>query len=240
MTVMGAEHVPPGRCLIVGCHSGVMPWDAACLVVAVRKHTGRFPRSVADRLWVRIPQLAAFLHACGVVLGEPARVAEVLERDEAVIVFPGGAEDMKRPIWERYRVYAHRGFAPGRGGYVKLALRTGSPIVPVAIVGAEETHIMLADVPALARAFGAPFFPIVASPLPLPARIYVRFGEPITLAAPPEAAGDQVTVDRLNAETRRVLQAHIDDTVAHRRGIYWSRYRHGGSRHAGPGRARAG
>jgi hypothetical protein len=76
----------------------------------------------------------------------------------------------------------------------------------------------------VAEAFGWPYFPIVASIFPLPARVYVRFGEPIRLGAPPEAAGDQAVVDRLNARVRGALQALIDDTVRRRRGIYWSSF----------------
>jgi len=223
-TVLGAENLPAGRCLVIGCHSGVIPYDAACLVVAIRKHTGRFARAIGDRFFGRRAAVERYLRACGAMIGEPAGVEAALRRDELVVAFPGGALDMCHPIWERYRVRAHRGFAPGRGGYVKAALRTGSPIVPVAIVGAEETHLMLGDVAPLARLLGVPFFPIVASAWPLPAHLYLRFGAPIHLAGSAGAANVQSLVDRLNADVRQTLQALIDDTVRHRRGIYWSTY----------------
>jgi 1-acyl-sn-glycerol-3-phosphate acyltransferase len=221
-TVLGAGHIPPGRALIIGCHSGVLPWDAATLVVAIRKHTGRFSRHIGDRLFAVAATIEQFLTTRGVVIGTPQALERLLANDEIVVLFPGGARDMTRPIWERYAVRPHAGFAPGRGGYIKAALRTRTPIVPVAIIGAEETHLMLANVPALANRLGLPLFPIVASPLPLPARIYIRFGEPIALDASPVAADDQATVDCLNDGVRRTLQHLIDDTVAHRRGIYWS------------------
>jgi 1-acyl-sn-glycerol-3-phosphate acyltransferase len=228
--VLGTDHIPAGRALLIGCHSGVLPWDAACLITAVYTHTGRLSRNAAHRLFGAIPAVERFLAACGgVVMGEQGDLEALLRRDELVLLFPGGAEDMRRPIWDRYHVRAHKGFAPGRGGYIRLALRTGSPIVPVAIVGAEEIHVMLTDVPALARLVRLPYFPIVLSPCPLPARMYIRFGPPIRLDAPPEAAADQAVVDRLNADVRRRLQALIDDTVRHRRGIYWSSYAGGAS-----------
>jgi 1-acyl-sn-glycerol-3-phosphate acyltransferase len=221
--VIGAENIPSGRALVIGCHSGVFPWDATCLVPAIYRHTGRFSRNAGHELWGRLGPLTRYLEARGVVLGAAADLEELLRGDEIVLLFPGGAEDMRRPIWKgRYRVKPHKGFAPGRGGYIKIALRTRSPIVPVAIVGAEETHMLLADIEPLARLFGAPFFPIVLSVLPLPARIYIRFGAPIHLDAPPEAAADQRMVDLLNARVRTTLQALIDDTVGRRRGIYWS------------------
>jgi hypothetical protein len=140
------------------------------------------------------------------------------------LLFPGGADDMLRPVWRRYRLAGNRGLKPGHGGYIKASLRTGSPIVPVACVGTEEIHMMLGDMPALARLLGVPFFPIVASPFPLPARIYLRFGRPIRFAEPPAAADDQATVDWLNGMIQQKLQALIDDTRRHRRGVYWSRY----------------
>jgi 1-acyl-sn-glycerol-3-phosphate acyltransferase len=225
LQVLGAGRIPPGRALVIGCHSGVLPWDAACLVTALYRHTGRFPRAAGHALWGAFAPVARFLAARGVVLGSAAELEALLRREELVVLFPGGAEDMRRPIWrERYLVKPHKGFARGRGGYVKMALRTRTPIVPVAIIGAEEVHGLLADVRPVARLLRFPYFPIVLSTLPLPARIYIRFGEPIRLEAPPAAAEDQAVVDRLNIRVRRTLQALIDDTVRHRRGIFWSSY----------------
>jgi 1-acyl-sn-glycerol-3-phosphate acyltransferase len=220
--VLGAENIPRGRALLVGCHSGVFAWDATCLIVAVHRATGRFTRNVGDRFFAGLGPAWRLLEATGAFIGERNAVEELLGRDELVLVFPGGAADMLRPIWRRYRLVPHSGLAPGRGGYVKAALRARSPIVPVAVVGAEEIHVLLGSLPPLARLLGVPFFPIVASLLPLPARLYIRFGAPIRLDAPPEAADDQRTVDRLNRAVQRKLQNLIDDTVRRRRGIYWS------------------
>jgi 1-acyl-sn-glycerol-3-phosphate acyltransferase len=215
-------NIPPGRALIVGCHSGVFAWDATCLIVAIYRETDRFTRNVGHRFFATLGPMTDFLRRTGVVIGERDAVETLLGEDELVLLFPGGADDMLRPIWRRYRLAGNRGLKAGRGGYVKAALHTRSPIVPVACVGTEEIHMMLGDVPAMARLLGVPFFPIVASPLPLPARIYLRFGSPIRFTEPPEAADDQATVDRLNRLVQRRLQALIDDTRRRRRGIYWS------------------
>ena len=223
-TVLDAENIPPGRSIVVSTHSGVLPWDATCLVVSIYRHTGRFSRNAGHELWGRVPLLARYLARGGVVLGPAPDLEELLRRGEIVVIFPGGTEDMRRRIWQRYQVKPNKGFAPGRGGYIKVALRTGSPIVPAAIVGAEEVHMLLAEIPPLARLVGLPYCPIVISPFPLPARIYVRFGEPIHLDAPPEAAEDQALVDRLNEEVRATLQDLLDDTRRRRRGIYCSTY----------------
>jgi 1-acyl-sn-glycerol-3-phosphate acyltransferase len=222
--VLDAEHIPRGRGLLVGSHSGVFAWDATCLVVVVHRLTGRFTRNVGDRFFDTLGPVADFLRRTGVVIGEPGAVEALLEHDELVVVYPGGADDMLRPVWRRYRLAPNRGFKVGHGGYVKTALRTRSPIVPVACVGAEEVHGLIGHVPPLARLLGVPFFPLVASPFPLPAKIYLRFGRPIRFAEPPGAADDQATVDRLNRVVQRRLQALIDDTRRRRHGIYWSTY----------------
>ena len=225
-TVIGAEHLPSGRGLLIGCHSGVMPYDAACTLVAVHQQTGRFARSVGDALFARSALVETFLRRQGAVVGRPAVLRALLRADHLVLLFPGGARDMERSyLTHAYRVLPHRGFAPGHGGYIKLALQTGAPIIPLAIVGAEEAHVMLANVPPAARLFGAPFFPLVLFPLPLPVKLYIRFGAPIRLAGGAAAAEDQALVDRLNTMVRRRVQRLIDDTVRRREGIIFSAYR---------------
>jgi 1-acyl-sn-glycerol-3-phosphate acyltransferase len=223
--VMGAEHLPQGRALIIGCHSGVMPYDAACTLVAIHEATGRFSRAIGDNLFGRIRFVQDFLRLSGAVVGRPDVVEAQLKRGHYVLVFPGGARDMERSyLTQRYRVLPHRGYAPGHGGYIKLALRTRTPIVPLAVVGAEEVHVMLANVPILARVIGFPYFPLVLSLFPLPAKLYIRFGAPIVLRGTPADAHDQGRVDELNAMVRRKVQQLIDDTVRRRRGVIFSTY----------------
>jgi 1-acyl-sn-glycerol-3-phosphate acyltransferase len=224
---MGAENIPPGRGLIVACHSGVVPWDATLLVAEICRLTGRFSWNAGHDFWGRYAWLRDFLVRTGMVLGRQAPFEELLERDELAMIFADGGQGNRRAYYlesDRYRIKPDMGFAPGHGGYVKLAIRTRSPIVPVAIVGTEEIHYCLGDVPQLARFLGVPFVPLVASLVPLPARVYIRFGRPIRLELPRGAADDQALVDRLNEQVRGALQALVDDTLAHRHGIYWSRY----------------
>jgi 1-acyl-sn-glycerol-3-phosphate acyltransferase len=224
---MGAEHIPDGRVIIVAYHSGVVPWDGLLLAAEIRRLTGRFSWNAGHELWGRYAWLRKLMVPTGMVLGGAADFDELLRRDEMCMIFVDAGEGNRRAYYldrDRYRVKPDKGFAPGCGGYVKLALRTGSPVVPVAIVGAEEVHFCLGDVPQLADYLGLPFFPLIASPVPLPARIYIRFGEPIRFAAPPETAAEQPVVDRLNAAVRAALQALVDDTLRRRHGIYWSSY----------------
>ena len=225
LQVLGGENIPKGRCMVVGCHSGVMPYDAACTLVAIEDETGRLARSVGDRFFGGLEIVESYLRRRGAVVGRRAGAAEILHDDNLLLVFPGGALDMTRPIWrDAYRVLPHRGFAPGRGGYVKIALDTRAPIVPLAVVGAEEAHVMLWNLKRVAQIVRMPFLPVVAFPFPLPVKLYVRFGKPIRFREPPEAAQDQNVVDRLNQRVRRSVQALIDDTLRRREGIIFSRY----------------
>jgi 1-acyl-sn-glycerol-3-phosphate acyltransferase len=224
LTVYGGENIPAGGCMVVGCHSGVVPYDAALALVAIEQETGRLARSIGDRFWGRVRAVEQFLRRRGAIVGEREETTALLRAGNVVLVMPGGAADMTRPYWrDPYRVLPHKGWAPGRGGFVKVALAAGIPIVPVAIVGTEETHVMLWNAEWLAGLLGAPFFPILAFPFPLPAKIYVRFGRPIRFPRGPHAAS-QAVVDRMTERVRRNLQALIDETRRHRRGIVWSRF----------------
>ena len=225
LQAIGGHNLPPGRAMIVGCHSGVVPYDAACTLVAVREKTARYARAVGDRFFGRFAFVESFLRRQGAVVGDRAEAIALLRADNLLLVFPGGAADMTRPIWrDAYSVLPHKGFAPGRGGYIKIALQARSPIVPLAVVGAEEAHLMLANLPWLAERLGVPLFPVLGSLIPLPVKLYVRFGAPIHLQAPPSAAADQVLVDRLNVQVRTAVQKLINDTLRRRKGVIWSSY----------------
>ena len=224
--VIGAEQLPKGPAQIVGCHSGVIPYDAAAALVAIHDATGRFSRAIGDKLFGQLAFIRDFLSSQGAVVGRPEVVEALLRAGHLVLVFPGGALDMERPyLTQRYTVLAHRGYAPGHGGYIKIALRTRTPIVPLAVVGAEEAHVMLGTVAPIARFIGLPFFPLVLSPVPLPVKLYIRFGAPIHLRGTPADARNQTRVDALNQMVRRRVQALIDDTLRRRDGVIFSTYR---------------
>jgi 1-acyl-sn-glycerol-3-phosphate acyltransferase len=227
LTTIGGKNIPDGRAVILASHSGVIPWDATLLVAEIYRLTGRFSWNAGHHLWGRYSPLRSLLVPTGMVLGGRDEFEELLRRDQICTIFADGGQGNRHAYYlesDRYKVKPEKGFAPGCGGYIKVALRTRSPVIPVAIVGTEEVHYCIGDVPQLAEYLGVPFFPLVASLAPLPARIYIRFGEAIRLAAPPEAADDQAVVDQLNEQVRSAMQALIDDTLRRRKGIYWSSY----------------
>jgi 1-acyl-sn-glycerol-3-phosphate acyltransferase len=143
-----------------------------------------------------------------------------------VIVFPEGQKGSRKLYWQRYRL---RRF--GRGGFVKTALRAGVPIVPVAVVGAEEAMPIFAHVPLLQRLTGLIYFPInhafphfglAAGLMYLPAKFKIRFLEPIELAGyAPEDADDIALVGRLSERVRLRIQEELDDLVLARKSIWF-------------------
>ncbi|HEY2603560.1 MAG TPA: 1-acyl-sn-glycerol-3-phosphate acyltransferase, partial [Thermoleophilaceae bacterium] len=149
----------------------------------------------------------------GGVGASPYNALRLLEQDELVAVFPEGAKGAGKPFRERYRLQRF-----GRGGFVEIALRTGAPIVPVAVVGSEEIYPKVAEAPALARLIGAPYFPLTPTfpllgPLgvvPLPSKWRIEFGEPIDTARfGPEAAEDRSFVFELSEQVRAAIQNRV-------------------------------
>jgi 1-acyl-sn-glycerol-3-phosphate acyltransferase len=144
------------------------------------------------------------------VVASPYNALSLLEQDQLVAVFPEGVKGTGKPFSERYRLQRF-----GRGGFVEIALRAGAPIVPVAVVGSEEIYPKLGDIPPLARAIGAPFFPVTPTfpwlgPLgvvPLPSKWRIEFCDPIETAHHgPDAANDRGLVLELADQVRDVVQ----------------------------------
>jgi 1-acyl-sn-glycerol-3-phosphate acyltransferase len=209
----GAERVPAhGPALLAANHAGILPWDATMISVALlREHPlPRHPRVLVLNRAFELPWISTAIRRVGGVVASPYNALRLLEQDKLVAVFPEGVKGIGKPYSERYRLQRF-----GRGGFVEIALRAGAPIVPVAVVGSEEIYPKLADVPALARLIGAPFFPVTPTfpwlgPLgvvPLPSRWRIEFLDPIDTAAyGPEAAADRALVLELSERVRATVQ----------------------------------
>ena len=199
VTASGVQNVPShGRAMLVANHAGsLFPFDASMMTLAImREHPlPRWPRFMVLNWAFVLPFLSSFMRRVGGVPANPDNAAGLLEDDQLVMVFPEGVKGTGKPFSERYRLQRF-----GRGGFVEVALRTRSPIIPVAVVGSEEIYPKIAESRALARLTGAPFFPITptfpalgpAGLIPLPSRWRIEFCEPIDLSEhPPEAADDR-------------------------------------------------
>jgi 1-acyl-sn-glycerol-3-phosphate acyltransferase len=210
--VEGVEQLPSGPALLVANHSGALPYDGPVLAYAL----GRARRDLSARWLVedavfRSPFLGMLLNRLGAVRATPENVLRLLGQKRTVIVFPEGLSGMAKEKHERYQLKRF-----GRGGFAKLALRSGAPIVPVAVLGAEEATPMIAKLPG--KLFGVPFVPLTPlGPIPLPSRWRIRFGAPLDLSANgPDDARDAAVVEEIAERTRATIQSMLNDALAER------------------------
>jgi 1-acyl-sn-glycerol-3-phosphate acyltransferase len=219
----GLHHVPAhGRALLVANHAGALPWDAAMIATAVlREHPlPRHPRFLAMGRAFELPWVSLGLRKLGAVVAAPQNAIRLLEQEHLVGVFPEGAAGTGKPFAERYRLARF-----GRGGFVEIALRTGAPIVPVAVVGSEEIYPKVGESRRLARVTGLPFFPLtptfpVLGPLgavPLPVKWRIEFCEPIeTAGLVPEAREDRGVALELAEHVRETIQRKVYENLLKR------------------------
>jgi len=210
----GIAHVPlTGPVILVANHGGALAVDAALLAIDVARRTERTLRTVGDRFIPYLPFVSTLLARAGVVNGARANVRRLLERGELIAIFPEGSEGIGKPAHDRYQL------RPWRVGFAELAIRHRATIVPVAIIGSEESWPVVARLRWL-HPFGAPFLPIPYSPVPLPVRFDLHYGVPIDLHAglPPAAADDPEIVERGASRIRAALAALIASGRDQRRG----------------------
>ena len=226
--VHGIERIPAeGRCLLVANHSGTLPLDGLMLRLAVRReHPGRRGvRWLAEDGIFHFPFLGNMTNRVGAVRACQENAERLLESESLVGVFPEGQKGIGKLFRNRYRLQRF-----GRGGFVKLCLRTRTPIIPVAIVGGEETNPVLARVEYLTKALGIPYLPVTptfpllgpAGLLPAPTKWKIFFGDPIDLEGyAPASADDEILVGRLTERVRGAIQTMLDRAVAERRSIWF-------------------
>lgn len=221
--IFGIEHVPAGRVLIVPNHSGQLPLDGLVVAVAclLQASPPRLVRAMAERWASTLPFINETFARSGVVLGDPINCRNLLEDDQAILVFPEGVRGSGKTFWERYRL------KPFGRGFMRLALQTRAPIVPVAVIGAEESIISIHNWKALARLLRAPYAPVspllpLLGPLayfPLPTKFRVYFGKPMYFEGPfdDEDAVIQRKVDQVQGR----IQQLIDDGLRARRSVFF-------------------
>jgi 1-acyl-sn-glycerol-3-phosphate acyltransferase len=220
--VFGIENVPAdGSGLVVGNHSGTIALDALMLTVAIRdKHPdNRHLRLLGADLVFRMPVMSEMARAAGATVACNPDAERLMTSGQLVGVFPEGFKGIGKHFSERYKLQRF-----GRGGFVSAALRTGTPIVPVAIVGAEEIYPILADLKPLARLLGIPYFPITPTfpllgPLgmiPLPSKWLIEFCPPIPTAHLTEFADDPLVVYNLADQVRETIQATLHELLEKR------------------------
>lgn len=218
----GIHQVPPGRVLLVGNHSGQLPFDGLMVGAAMmlEHEPPRVVRSMVERWVPRLPYVSMALARLGQVVGTPENCRRLLEQEEAILVFPEGVRGLNKPFAQRYKL------ARFGTGFMRLAAQTRTPVVPVGIVGAEEQAPALANLDRLAKPLGAPALPITpffpwlgpAGLLPLPTRHRIHFGRPMEFEGQGDEE-DEVIQSRIE-EVREAIRGLVDAGLQEREGIF--------------------
>ena len=227
VTTTGLENIPAsGRALLVANHSGQLPFDGAMLGTAIRlEHpANRLMRAMFATWFPTLPIVSDLMVKCGQVLATEDNGQRLLARDELVAVFPEGIKGVGKLYKDRYKLARF-----GRGGFIRMALKSQAPILPVSVVGAEETYISLHKSELMAKLIDFPFFPITTTfpwlgPLgfvPLPTKWYIDIGEPIPMDEyGPQAEQNLILVSQLTDQVRGVVQKMINERLAQRQSVF--------------------
>ena len=216
VSVQGAENLPRhGPLLAIANHAGALPLDGPLLRAALeRSRPGLRARWLVEDAIFHAPFVGTWLNRLGAVRACPENAQRLLEGGAGLVVFPEGVNALTKTYRRRYQLQRF-----GRGGFVKLALRTGAPLVPTAIVGAEESMPVLATLSA--PGLGLPVLPVTPSLLPLPTKWTLVFLPPIDLSKyGPADAQDLALVQRLTEEVRSAIHQALDRVRGERRSVF--------------------
>lgn len=216
------DRVPAGRVLVVANHAGQLPFDGLMLATALllEAEPPRIARGMGEYWIPSIPGFSVLAARGGTLVGTPENCSQMLRNGECVVVFPEGVRGMNKLFRDRY-VLQRFGT-----GFVRLALETGTPIVPVGIVGSEEQQPGLANLGRLGRLLGMPAFPVTPTfpwlgplgLLPLPVRYHLYFGEPMRFEG--DANEDETAIEGRVEQVQDAIRELLRRGLAERRGVF--------------------
>lgn len=222
--VTGLEHLPAGPCLLVSNHGGFIPWDGAMIHAAIWRATGRHPRFLVTSWAFTVKGLGTFLSRTGNVPASPETAAQMLAQGEIVGTFPEGVDGVAKPIWHRYRPERFR------EGFARLALKERVPIIPISVVGSEDSYPIVANWAWLGRKLGGealpitPFWPLLGPVglVPLPVKWLIQLHAPVNVPPASAAAGwDATTVSRLAHQVQRTIDEGVQTSRRRRRRLFF-------------------
>jgi 1-acyl-sn-glycerol-3-phosphate acyltransferase len=220
--IHGTDRIPDGRVMLVANHSGQVPLDGLVIGAGMilDAEPPRLVRSMVEKWALTLPYVGELFTRCGQVLGVPENCRWLLERDEAILVFPEGVRGISKTWDQRYRL-TDFGL-----GFMRLALETGTPIVPVAVIGAEEQYVNLYNSKTLARFLGTPVFPLIPQALvpilgwlPAPTKYRVYVGEPMRFQGDPDDEDQEI--ERKVWVVRTTIQSMLNRGLKDRKSVFF-------------------
>jgi 1-acyl-sn-glycerol-3-phosphate acyltransferase len=219
--VHGIENVPEGRVLLIANHSGQLPLDGAVIGSAMflDGEPPRMIRAMVEKWAHSLPFVSTFFSRVGQVVGVPENARRLLEMGEVLLVFPEGTRGISKPFARRYQLEEF-GL-----GFLRLAIETNTPIVPVAVIGAEEQYINVGNLRWAARALGMPVFPVMpqlfvpGGQMPLPTKYRLYFGEPMRFSGDPD--DDDVVIEEKVWVVKQTIQSMLNRGLRERKGLFF-------------------
>ncbi|HVU05456.1 MAG TPA: lysophospholipid acyltransferase family protein [Polyangiaceae bacterium] len=220
-TVHGIENVPEGRALLISNHSGQLPIDGMMIAMTMLMDAEppRVVRSMVEK-WVQtLPFVSMLFNRTGQVVGVPENCARLLEQEELILAFPEGTRGISKPFTRRYQLEEF-GL-----GFMRLAIEARAPIVPVAVIGAEEQFINVGNMEWLAKALGVPVLPVVpqflvpGGMMPLPTKYHIYFGEPLHFDGDPD--DDDAVMEEKVWLVRQTIQSMINRGLKERKSLFF-------------------
>jgi 1-acyl-sn-glycerol-3-phosphate acyltransferase len=218
----GLSNIPSGRVLLISNHGGQIPIDGLLIGMSLllEARPARVVRGMIERWVPGVPFVSTFFSRVGQTVGDVRNCRELLDKEQAVLVFPEGVRGSGKTIFRKYQLQRFG------TGFVRLALETGTPIVPVAVVGCEEAYPSILNLKAIARLFGAPYLPVTPlfpflgpiGALPLPTQVSISFGEPFIAKGDADAPEAEIAAQAELVKER--IQSMLDERVAER-GTRW-------------------
>jgi 1-acyl-sn-glycerol-3-phosphate acyltransferase len=219
--VFGVERVPQGRVLLIANHSGQIPVDAMLIAASMfmNAEPPRIVRSMVEKWSQTLPFVSTLFSRIGQVVGVPENARYLLDLGEIVLVFPEGTKAISKSFADRYKLH-ELGL-----GFMRLALETDTPIVPVAVIGGEEQYISLGNAERLAKTLGMPTFPIIpqlllpGGQMPLPTKYRIYFGDPISFDG--DADDDDSVIEEKVGRVKATVQSMLNRGLKERKSIFW-------------------
>ncbi len=219
---IGAEHIPDGRVFLISNHSGQIPIDAAMIGIAafLEADPPRIMRAMFEKWVPTLPYISVAFARLGQVVGTPENARRLLEQGEPILAFPEGVRGISKPIQKRYQL-ADFGL-----GFMRLALETNTPIVPIAVVGAEEQIVSIGNIKSLGKLIGMPAMPVIPQLLipllgwlPLPTKYRIYFGEPMHFKGNPD--DEDAVIEEKVRVVKNTIQSMLRDGLRRRESIFF-------------------